>query len=500
MKNKALIVLLLLASLKLGFYLRSIGYSVIPDPFIILDEHTNVWHGLSIRSSGVPAAWSILPFYAREAKSIGAGGNIDGFNLSVDGKKPRLSDYSSFPKPVVGVSELNYGRGLSHTQFVQPYIDHPPFGALILSLFVSKEAKTFKDVSDYDLRRASLYLGTITQFLIFVLATLLTEKWVVGIIASFIYATVPSYVLMSRYALLENVMSPLFLLSIILLLLAKGRLKRKDSDRLTFLLILIAGIAGGLVALTKIAGWFLILADIILMLVWKFGFRRISVYVVPAFLIGSLYFIWGFYLSPKLFLDLFLTQASRDFIGSINFLVTSWKVSIFNFPVDGWWTGGFLSLFMIPREKRYLPIFVSVLMVLMSALFLVGSNYPWYFIPLIPFMAISVAIFFYNISLKPDPLHILFAFFFFVSSSFYWGYGVFQKLQPFLLYRLLFLMFVVLGVFGPFIYNRSGILRKVWSFGIFFLLLILLILNRRSIFFILEHWGKYPLIYTPGTF
>ena len=493
-------IILLLLSLNLGISLRTPGYNVIPDPYIILDEHTNVWHGLSIRKTGIPAAWSILGTYRADSITMGAGGAPDGFNISVDGKKPTLSNFSSFPKPVIGVYEFDFGRGLSQTQLVQPYLDHPPFGAIVLSMFVSKNAKKFADVNNYDLRQSSLYLAILTQILIFILAFLITKKYFIGIIASTIYATVPSYVLLSRYALLENVLSPLILCVLILLLLAKNRLDNNKTDKLFNLILIAASIFGGLGALTKLTGWVFIFGYITLLYLWKFKFKYILIYAIPACIIGVLYFVWGFYLAPKLFTDLLLLQTNRDFIGSINLLVTFFRVSIFNFPLDGWWIGGFITLLLIPREKRYLPVAVVVVTSLVSALGLVGTNYPWYFITLIPFMAIAMAIFFYQLAIKPSFISILLTFFVFVSSSFYWGYGVYQKIQPFMLYRLIFLLFISMAIFWSLNQKVNQDVKKVWYIGIIILLLLFAILNRESMFFILEHWGKLPLIYTPGTF
>jgi 4-amino-4-deoxy-L-arabinose transferase-like glycosyltransferase len=500
MRIKAIFwIILLLLSLKIGADLRLPGYNVIPDPYIILDEHTNVWHGLSLRKTGIPTAWSQLDAYVTDSKTIGAGGSLDGFNLSVDNVKPTFKNFSSFPKPVVGLTEMDYGRGIYNTPLVQPYLDHPPFGAFILSLSVSKNAKTLEDVNNFDLRQSAIRIAVLTQLLIFVLVFLITKKPLIGIIASSVYATVPSYLLLSRYALLENIMSPLILAGIIFLILAKNRLEKKKMDRLLGIMILLAGITGGLVALTKLTGWIFILGSIILLYLWKFKFKQILVYTIPAFLIGILYFVWGFYLSPKLFTDLLLLQTGRDFIGSINLLVTFFRVSIYNFPLDGWWIGGFIALFTIPRKKEYLPIVVMAIGSLFSALAVSGANYPWYFIPLIPFMAIAIAIFLYKLATNPSLLSILFTFFVFISSSLYWGYGVFQKIQPFMLYRLVFLVFIGIGAFWEMGLKKEKY-KKLWYFGVIVLLMILAILNRRSIFFILEHWGKLPLIYTPGTF
>jgi 4-amino-4-deoxy-L-arabinose transferase-like glycosyltransferase len=488
---------LLIFSLKFGADIRKIGYSVIPDPYIILDEHTNVWHGLSLRATGIPTAWSILSAYLTNSRETGAGGVIEGFNINVDGKRATLTQYADYPKPVIAVLEMDFGRGLSQTQIVQPYLDHPFFGALVLSLAVPKEVKTFAEVNNYDLRRMSLYLGILTQLLIFVLAYQITRKPWVGIMAGLIYATVPSYVLLSRYALLENVLSPLFLTNLILLIYARGKLANK---KLFFLLLILAGFVGGLMALTKLAGWVLIAGSIILLYLWKFRFKQILAYAIPAILIGGLFFAWGLTLAPKLFLDLFLFQSvGRGFIGSINILVTAMRVSIFNFPVDGWWLGGFLALVFIPRKKECLPLGVGMIAVLASALVLVGANFPWYFIPLIPLMCIAVALFFANLATAPTAAGVMLAFFVFVSSTLYWGYGVFVKDQPFNLYRFAFLLFLAAAAVWAFA-KRTRKYKKVWFGGIIVLMIVLTFLQRRGIYFILANWGKLPPVYTPGTF
>lgn len=492
-------ITLLLLSLVLGTSLRRLNYGFVPDPYIILDEHTNVWHGLSLRKTGIPTAWSILSVYKDDSITMGSGGPLDGLNISVNEVKPTFANFRLFPKPAISVYEFDFGRGLSQTQLVQPYLDHPPFGAVVLSLLVSKNVKTLADVNNADLRRSAMVLAVITQILIFIFAVQITKKPLIGLIASTVYATAPSYLLMSRYALLENVMSPLILTSMILLVLARGRLESKKIDRLFIGLILLAGISGGLTTITKLTGWVFILGNIAILYFWRFKLKYTLTYSIPAFAIGILYFVWGFYLSPKLFTDLLLLQSGRDFIGSINMLVSFFRVSIFNFPLDGWWIGGFIALLMIPNEKKYLPLITSVVTAIFSALAVSGANYPWYLIPLIPFMTIAIAIFFYDLAVKPSFIAILFVFFTFFSSSFYWGYGVFQKIQPFMLYRLLFLLFIGAGVFWA-LRGKPDKHKKVWYVGVLVFILILFILNCRSMFFILENWGYLPLIYTPGTF
>lgn len=488
--NIVIWIILLVATIILGNSLRTPGYGSIPEPFVILDEHTNVWHGLSIRSSGIPAAWSILDAYKRDSYDGGAGGYTEGFNVSVEGEKPVFSNYSSFPKPAIAVGEFDFGRGLSQTQIVQPYLDHPPFGALVLSLFVNGDAKTFSDLNNYDMRQSALVLAVATQILIFILTLQLTKRPLVGLIASLTYSTVPSYVLMSRYALLENVMSPLILLNLSLFIFAK--------ERQTKWLLILAGVIGGLIALTKLTGWVFVLGFVSLLIIWKYKVKEVLYYLVPAILLGVLYFAWGLYLAPKLFIDLMVLQSGRDFIGSINLLVTFFRVTVYNFPLDGWWIGGFLSLLFIPKDKVYLPLIALILTGIFSATAISGANYPWYFITLIPFMCIGIAIFFYQLAINPSFKAILLAFFTFVSSSFYWGYGVYQKTQPFMMYRFLLILFLGMAAFWS-LGKRNAKYKKAWFVGIMALLLIIFALNRRSMFFILDNWGKLPLIYTPGT-
>jgi hypothetical protein len=243
----------------------------------------------------------------------------------------------------------------------------------------------------------------------------------------------------------------------------------------------------------------IIVSGALILYIWKFKTKEILTYILTSVFIGCLYFVWGFYLSPKLFMDLFITQGHRDFIGSINLLVTLFKVNIYRFPVDGWWIGGFISMLFIPKSKKYLPMGVTIIAILSSALLVVGSNYPWYFIPLVPFMSVAIAIVLTKFAVKPTFISTMFIFFSFVSSSLYWGYGAYQKIQPFNMYRLALILFIAIGSFW-FFGKRQKAFQKIWHFGVILLIFILVLLNRRSMFFILENWGKLPLIYTPGTF
>ncbi len=512
--RKPVLLLLILITLgfilKQSFYLRSIGYDQIPDTNVILDEHTNVWHGLSIKSSGIPAAWSNIGAYKN-----GSGGDVVGLNLAVaDFRTPNLANFYNFPKPVYVLHPVFLGEGktLKKVGFVQPYLDHPPFGALVLSSFVTRQIKTFDDLLPSDFRNGSLWLGVVTGGLIFLLAWQVTQSPAIGLISAAIYGSVPTFSLLSRYALLENVLNPLMLITLNLLIFTKSNIEKYNERKVHIIngLLILAGVFSGLTALTKIVGWFMLFVGIFLLYYWKVSSKKILLFAIPSIIIGLLYFAWGLYLDPKLFINIFLYQSvDRGFIGSLNFLTTLRGVGIVNFPFDGWWIGGFLSILFISFKKQYMPIIFSMAIILLTTLILGGANYPWYYIPLIPFMCITTALFIWKVAKEPNFLIITTFFLVCFSSSFYWGYGVFQAdklstnyMQPYQLYRL-FLIIFFLGGLGSWVSLRFNFKRLYLLIWFIFMLLIIYQLwkwNNQSIQFILSHWGKFPSLYTPGTF
>ena len=499
-----IVAILLVALLKHSFYLRSIGYDQIPETYVVLDERTWVWQGLSIRKTGIPAGWSQLQAYKK-----GFGGATEGLNVTVDERKPTLQNFTNFPKPALAVLEFDYGRGMRHTPIVQPLIEQPPLGGLILSSLVSNKVKTFTDLTPFEFRKVSLWLGVVTGILIFILGWQVFNNPFIGLLATAIYGSVPTFILLSRYALLENVLNPFMLLTINLLVFAQKLISSKKEYGLINWknVLLLAGIVSGLTALTKITGWFILVIGVVLLLYWKINLRNTLFFVLPSVLIGLLYFAWGLYLAPNLFLDIFRYQSiERGFIGSINLLVTSTRVGILNFPFDGWWIGGFLSLILVPFKKEYIPVVFGAIIVLLSALFLGGANFPWYFIPMIPFMCLAIAQFFWQVAIKPKFISILIFFLIFASSTFYWGYGVFQAAlvstnyqQPYGVYRILLIFFVVAGLILS-IQSKFKKLRYLWLIFMVVVTLMLIRFNERSLYFILSNWDKLPSPYTPGTF
>lgn len=499
-KNLLAILSVILLSIHLvhSFNLRSIGYDRIPEPFYIMDERTYIWQGLSIRKSGIPMGWiAELQSYPNRV-----GGNLKGFNITVNGVLPTLSNYKDFPKPVVAVVEMDYGKGIRHTQLIQPLIEKPPLGSLILGLGVPDKLSSIIDVSPTDFRRVTLYLALVTEILMFLLGWQLFKNPMAGLLSAVLYGSIPTFILLSHYALQENVLTPILLLMLNLLIFAK----QNEGKYFSKLGIVLAAVSAGLSSLVKETGWFFILLGIFLLWFWKFPRRLIILFTLVAVSLGILYFLWVLYLAPDLFFKLFLAEGvNKGFVGSLNLLTSITKVNIINFPFEGWWLTGFISLLFIPKEKRYVPIFASIIAILLSALCLIGFNNPWYFMPLIPFMCLALTYLLWKVIFNPSLFEIMFFFLTIFSISFFWGYIVYKnpsdiphyQYQPFNLYRILFVLFLGSGLVWEF-------LPKVKRFKIFWIILMIgiiyqtIIWNDRALFYILSHWGKIPSMFILG--
>ena len=222
-----------------------------------MDEYTNIWHGLSIRTTGVPSAWSDLrsywsfwPKYQEEVTRLGL--NIDGFNISHGHIKPSLFPTRNFPELTIYTTEFDFGDGKSYTSLIQPYLDHPPFGAIILSLLIPESQNSFHKITPLASRKTAVSIADITTILIFFLGFQIFRNPLIGLISAAVYASVPTFMFTSRMALLENVLVPAHLLSLNLLIFALNKLKL--NLKLYRLVLILSGIAAGLAFLSKTPG------------------------------------------------------------------------------------------------------------------------------------------------------------------------------------------------------------------------------------------------------
>lgn len=467
--------------------IRHLGYESIPSVGI-LDEYSWVWQGISIRKEGVPVGWSIFYGIDPDKNNIGL---VQDFSIRINNKKIALNNFNEFPKPTIAVKELDYGLGIRQVTFVFPFFDHPPLGGLLMSLGVPATARTFTDISLKNTRFMSLIMAIIVSILIYILAYQLTLSPFISTLAVVIYSTVPSYLLASRFALLENMLAPFALLQIVFLIAANHY---KPAKKLSLTFLTLSAITAGLMVLVKESGAGFIIGSIILLLIWRFNFKLVALFFIfPTVTIITTYLFWALKFSPEVFFQILQLQSNRGFIGSLNLLSNLPSLRFENFPLDGWWIWGFISFALIGLKegRKYAPILIPSFCHLLLVLFLGSSNYPWYYLSLIPFLAIFTALGIKSIYKSPN-FALIFSFILIpLSSSFYWGYSALHLPLNIWPYRILFLICIVIASF-KILRPQSLIARTIWTSFCLVILIVIVKWNIDSLYFIISNFSKLP--------
>lgn len=488
-KPKALFLIFLTLSIFITFFtykLRFLGFERIPQGGVILDEFMYGWQGISLRTSGIPVSWSNLSPYFKGNNGIGIGADDMGFSLAVDGIKPNLINYDKYPKPVVATEKIDYGLGILDLTLVQPYLDHPPISGLILSLGIPDHLSTFKDIKIENIRLVSLFLGVINSVLIFILLFLITKNHIVSLLGSIIYCTVPTFVFASRFALAENVLATFSLISFIFLNLSSIKKIRLAS-------LVAASVFTGFAILSKESGLGFFIGFLILLFLWQYPKKYIALFTGIILLMGLFYVFWGVLISGNLFWQILLSNSTREFFGSLNFLYMLPALRFKDFPIDGWWIWGWISLLIIYIEDKdkakyfLMPVVAHLITILLFG----GLNYPWYYLGLIPYLAASTGwslfILYKKINLAFITAFILIPF----SSSLYFGNTVFNLPPNTNIYKLLILGLISISILR--ILKPSNFVKYFWAFFCFMLIILVTKWNSQSILYMIENWGKLAL-------
>jgi len=489
-KRLALLVsLIILIGVVISAYrIRIISYDTIP-AFVHLDEIDYAWAGISLRHTGIPIGWSAFSEIPRD-DGLKIGGVISGFTIRENTQLVNSKNFSQFAKPVYAVSQLDYGLGLRHIQFMAPFLDHPPLGGLILSLNIGQETQTFSQVNVSQTRSVAQVLAIITTFQIFILCLIFTRSPFMAILAVAIYSFVPTYLLASRMSFLENVSSPFVLTALIFLFLSQLTLKH---TRLALPLFLFSALFIGLSCLIKESSLGFILGIMAVLLSKKISKKLLLIYFLIAISPFIFYLVWGLHFSPRVFWATLLGNSGRSFFGSLNLIHTLSYLRFTSFPMDGWWVLGWFSFFFISRIKRFPVNLIAypALGYLLVVLFFGGVNYPWYYLTLIPFLVIFSALQIYELWINPDLWSGLVFFLLPFSSSLYWGREIIQNFSHINEYRLILFIFLALLIIRLTKHHRTVIVY-LWTITFFFLLLIVFKWNYQSNLYILSHWGNLP--------
>jgi 4-amino-4-deoxy-L-arabinose transferase-like glycosyltransferase len=478
-----LISVLLVSYLATHVYvLKTLGYAYIPAVGVTFDEYHHVWAGKSILTTGVPVSWSdrsVLEYKKHKHFS----GEVNGFSLKTEGRLPDISNFFSFPKPSISVIKFDYGIGDRYINLVQPSFDHPPLAGIIYALGLDDKVKTFTNVTAEQFRRPTIWLSYATGVLIFLLMARIYNPFV-GVVAFGIYSTFPSSVFSARLALAENVLGPLFLLSLLVLFLAKS----KKHPIFWFG----AGLLAGITVLPKFSGASAILAGLLILFYWRVSKKEFVYFIAGSALPVLAYFGYAYFLGQELFFRILSSQAARAALGPLNLYQAVERVFFKSFPLDGWWTGGLITLLYLSKFEKDREIVVAALAFVLVATVLGGDINPWYFFPLIIFFSLAYASLIHKIFTQPSIINISIFFLFPFLSTFYWGYSVFHpNLNISWIIRVAAVVFLAIGILGQRIVKNKALLI-LWFFVLILVLHRLYLWNTRSILYIIENWNKLP--------
>ena len=293
---------------------------------------------------------------------------------------------------------------------------------------------------------------------------------------------------MSRFALLENIVIPLSLVSLSLIYAIQ-----KSKNRSTNLFLLLSGIFSGLAFLTKESGAFVFITILIILISEKFNFKKILVYFTPIILLPVVYYSYMYYLSPDLFSKLLFDQANREWFGPLSFFFQIIQPNFSGFPKSGYWLFGIISIFIlyIKNQKKYLKLFLPFIIYILVFLFMGGLNYPWYYLPLIPFIVIASAVLIKQLILKPNLSTLALFYLLVFSSSFYWGYFVFHSNQNnYFIYRMTLFAFIIMFCIRKF--KITKIYNLLWLIFSFLVLSQIYQWNQQGFQFIISNWNHLP--------
>jgi len=480
---------------------RSVAYSTVPDSDM-LDELSYAWQGMSIRQTGVPIGWSDSGVYhGGDINKRGEVGGIKDFYIQFNDQGVNFSNITKFKRPFYAILDFNVFKqtqsrtltGIRQIDLVAPFFDHPPLGGLIYSLGTTAQTKTFSDATTFQTRKISLYLAIITSFLLFALAFILTKNSWVGALGVAIYNFAPSYFFASRLAVLENILAPFALTHLIILYLSF----RYPANRLK--LLGLAGLVGGLMMLVKESGMGFVLGSLILMRLEKLSKKDFYIFIKFFSLPVILYIIWGMYLSADVFFKVLIFNSSRQFWGALNFLTIFTSLRFKDFPFDGWWIFGFASFLILGLRKTKTPILwaIPVAVHLILILFLGGYNYSWYYLALSPFLALASALVLWQLFVYPNFAELITFTIIPASSSLFWGREITQHSPSIMEYRLLLFTTLGLGSWANLKNNKK--ILMAWRIFFVLLILILLVLNYRSLTYLMSHWGTSDYPSLPST-
>lgn len=351
-KNNYTTILLVIAILSLGIFLRYDKFIEIPRHGSTFDEFAWVWLGINLIQKGTPISWSPHPQYKER-------------------------------------QEIKY-QGAAFL-VVKPYLEHPPlFGLVAGSFALVNGVNDMYHVTLTKIRPLSIILGTFAVFMVFLFTRELYNN-TIALFSSLLYATIPTVVIGSRIVQNENFLIPFWLLSLYLIV-------RYIKTRKTWLRNL-AAIIAGLLSLAKVP-WLVVGLSLSMIVSYKGKWRDAFIIGGATITMFSAYVLYGIYFDKDLFINILKLQTSRyDINFSGFFSIFTNPLLVDRFYLDGWILFGWFSIFMLLKDlkKNFLIVIPFIAYFVTFVLFIPNEpGHGWYRYPFYPFLIIAAAVIVYD--------------------------------------------------------------------------------------------------------
>lgn len=349
--KKWLIYTTLISILIIGGLLRSYNLAVWPREGATFDEFAWTFQGLSLWEKGTPTSWSPHKAYTNRVEYYNPQG--------------------------------------AHFTLVTPYLEHPPLFGLVAGGFAyTNGIRTFDDVTIAKIRPLALIMGVVSIYAVFLLASTVYGTSI-GIIASGLYAIIPTIVIGSRIVQNENFFIPMFLFA---LYFAQKYLK--DSSTRT---LVAATLLSAMLPLAKMP-WIAAPLAVIGMFMFSKKWKAAICVIAATAVVISVWLIYGYMTDAVLFTNLWKLQLARyDMTFDSLFILFRDPVIADRALVDGWIYFGWVAmvLLLVKETKKHLSIVFGFLAYVVVFVFAIPSEplHGWYRYPFYPFLIIAIAVF-----------------------------------------------------------------------------------------------------------
>lgn len=259
-------------------------------------------------------------------------------------------------------------------KITQPWLDHPPLGAAIIGLPAKLLGyQAFQQIPTLIVRFPALVASIFTLLFTYLLSAKLFGKKT-GALSLLFLATVPYFVAAHRQAFLDNILTPVFLAALIALLNNKLKLAA---------------------VLAFACGWIKVPGFAVPFMFAFYLKRPLFFYTGMASILS--YLAYGFLSGKDAFLYILSQQGARGaFVRS--FFDAFTQPHFYGGFADGWYVFGLALIFWTLAKYRQpkFKIYNWFMAMWLLVLFLVTgrmNNSPWYYYPLLPFLAINLGLY-----------------------------------------------------------------------------------------------------------